>query len=327
MPSLTQLIMLLGASGQDMQLLASAQWPSLRKLDLRGSQMQHCCLLHTMTCLQMLRIEYLDACGVGALAQLTGLTELHLVQSHKCKGVRLIPAAAQSELGSVLAALTGLKSLHIPHAPPGPVTHALSQLTALTQLCLLRQDLVPIVNPGPLTLPSVLTCTFDSIVTVQHLACVEAPCLRHLEADMASQPSDLAELRRLCRGLFTATNSLRFELQNAWSKEDTATLMEVLHQGWQPSAEALQPPNSGLEDSNSSQHLRQWRLDLSGATCSRQCLSLLPIGLNCLFLRYVKRDRPACTGYGGSCCLISSVWGRGQGVAACTPQAAGARDV
>jgi hypothetical protein len=113
------------------------------------------------------------------VAQLTGLTKLEL---HPFTlGYWLFCASEQSELGSALAALSRLRSLLIDHAPPGPVAEALSQLTALTELCLMQQQAVP--KPGPLILPIVKNLTFlmDSI-TAQHLVCITAPQLQHLKS-------------------------------------------------------------------------------------------------------------------------------------------------
>jgi hypothetical protein len=126
------------------------------------------------------------------------------------------------------------------------VTQALSQLTALTDLFLWEQGLVN--NPGPIVLPSVSRLsTGNSQVTVQHLPCITAPQLQQLKVfKLVLQPSDLGDLRRLCRGVLKACDSLWLDLPQAWSKEDTDALVAVLHQDWQAAEEALSLLPKGL---------------------------------------------------------------------------------
>jgi hypothetical protein len=231
--------------------------------------------------------------GASALAQLTGLTQLELPSE------QLFSAEEQSELGSALAALSNLQSLLISHAPPGPVTQALSQLTGLTELTLTRQDLVP--NPGPLILPSCVRLSFCpqwNDIAIQHLRSTDAPQLRHLVVSLAVKPSDLDALALLCKGVLRACSSLAIHLDKAWSKEDTVALMAVLSQDWQPAAEALQLLRCsiiGLERSCTSDLVEQWGLRLRDAHLSRQCLELLPRGLSVLWLwwvRWLHKDKP-----------------------------------
>jgi hypothetical protein len=101
---------------------------------------------------------------------------------------------------------------------------------------------------------------------------------------LALTPSDLDALRGLCRGVLRACGSLTLDLR-ACFKEDTVALMAVLSQGWQPSAEALQPIRSSSIDSH--QAARHWSLELCTTPLSRQCLELLPKGLSVLNLRWV----------------------------------------
>jgi hypothetical protein len=281
MPCLRELnIMEYGPTGNNIQLLSEVTLLSLQSLDLRGADLRNVQLLQGYTQLKKLSLSYRDLKGIGAVAHLTGLTKLELDPSG-CRTRQLFSPEDQSELGSALAALTNLKCLSIDHAPPGPVTEALSQLTALTELSFSNQGRV--LDPGPLVLPSVLSLIYQlSDITVKHLVCIEAPLIRYLQAGFAPQPGDLDTLRWLNRGLLKACSSLWLDLQQAWSKEGTVALMTVLHQDWQPSAEALQPSTSGITDSPSS---GQWELFLWEGHCSRQCLSLLPKGLNCLHLR------------------------------------------
>jgi hypothetical protein len=235
MPSLTELHIHQWAAGRNLQLLPGVQWPSLRKLYVSAAQLDSCCLLPTLTQLKQLDLDSSSIRGVGALAQLTGLTRLKLCPDTP----KLFSAADQSELGGALAALSQLQCLRISHAPPGPVTHALSQLTALTELTLAQQDLVA--NPGPLVLPSCVKLSFFADMPLQHAASIKSSRLRHLDGSLTVQPSDIDTLRELCRGVLRACSPLSLILGRAWSKEDTVALMAVLSQDWQLPAEALQP--------------------------------------------------------------------------------------
>jgi hypothetical protein len=239
----------------------------------------HARFLQGCTQLKALTLFTKSIKGASAIAQLTGLTQLELITVPQS---RMFSAAEQSELGSALAALSNLHSLYISHAPPGPVTQALSHLTRLTELTLYKQSIVA--NPGPLTLPSCVRLAIWNGISVRHLASMYAPQLQYLDASLALKPSDLDALRLLCRGVLRACNSLTIQLGKAWSKEDTVALMTVLSQDWQPSAEALQPIRSSLEISSSGTHPGQWSLQLEYAHCSRQCLELLPKGLGALDL-------------------------------------------
>jgi hypothetical protein len=259
-------------------MLGALQWPPLHSLHLSSVQLNGHCSLLTMTQLKQLELDYTSIRGVGALAQLTGLTRLQLRPGLNSGTPKLFTAAEQSELGSALAALTNLQCLRISHAPPGPVTQALSQLTALTELYLLDQHLVT--NPGPLVLPSCVKLTLPNGISVQHLASTQASRLQHLNATLTLQPSELGLLTELCRGVLKACSPLSMTLGRAWSKEDTVGLMTVLSQDWQPLAEVVQPleaAHTGLQDS--SRESRQWSLKIWRVHLSRQCLSLLPRGL------------------------------------------------
>jgi hypothetical protein len=194
----------------------------------------------------------------------------------------------QSELGSALAALSNLQSMHINHAPPGPVTQALSQLTGLTELRLQQQGLA--LDPGPLVLPSCVKLTLLNYIAIKHLGGIQAPMLQYLDVSLMVECSDLDALRRLSRGVLRVCSSLDILLDNTWSMEDTVALMAVLSHDWQPPAGTLQPLRStsiGPESSSSCTLPRQWRLRLLNAHCSRQCLELLPEGLGSLHLGWV----------------------------------------
>jgi hypothetical protein len=250
---------------------------TLRSLDVH-IDLCHAWFLQGCKQLQSLTLFTPSIKGVSNIAQLTGLTQfgLHSASNNS----QQFSAEEQSELGSALAALSNLQCLSISHAPPGPVTQALSQLSGLAELTLAQQDLVA--TPGPLTLPSCVKLTLDFRIRVQHLASVAAPYLQHLDVTVTVKPSDLDALREPCTGVLRACCSLSFDL-HAWSKEDTVALMAVLSQGWQPSAEALQlqPIRSASVNSGSScQPPRQWCLRLLNTHCSRQCLALLPKGLS-----------------------------------------------
>jgi hypothetical protein len=272
MPSLTELQIIRRASRDDIQLLASLEWPDLRTLSTNVMQLDSCCSLKALTQLRELGLVYADIQGVGAVAQLTGLTGLYLYQCyHAAQKQQLFSAAEQSELGSALAALSNLQNLLLSHAPPGPVTQALMQLTGLTELWLTQQDLI--IEPRPLILPSCVRLTLPFSLSPQHVASIKAPQLQHLDAKLELEPSDLDTLRELCRGVLKACSRLPLHLHHAWSKEDTAALMAVLSQGWQP----LVSTHTALLDSRTKS--RQWSLELWHAHLSRQCLSLLPKGL------------------------------------------------
>jgi hypothetical protein len=286
MPLLTHLIIDQQLTEQNAQMLAAVRLDSLHRLDVR-MDLSHAWFLQGCTQLQALALYTNNLKGASAIAQLTGLTQLELWS--KCREQLSVPE--QSELGSALAALSDIQSLLISHAPPGPVTEALSQLTGLTELALEKQGLVP--NPGPLTLPSCVRLTLYYYISVQHLASIQAPKLQHLTLDicrLALCPSDLDSLRRLCRGVLGACSSLTLDLRT-WSTEETVDLMAVLSQDWQPTAEALQPvrcSSAGLQgSSSSSKPCRQWGLKLRFTHCSRQCLELLPKGLHSLCLWWV----------------------------------------
>jgi hypothetical protein len=242
MPSLTELHFIQGSGAYNTQ-----HWSASRQLN-------------------NLSLHDADVSGVGALAQLTGLTTLSLLDLPGYQSYEPLPAAGQAELGRALAGLKNLQFLCISHAPPGPVAQALSQLTSLRELWLEQQDLVR--NPGPLVLPSCVKLSFCQGIPVQHLASIEAPQLRHLDGSLAVRPRDLGTLSRVCRGVLRACSSVSLGMGYAWSRQDTVALMEVLSQDWHPSAE-----------------VQQHSLDLSGAQLSRQCLSLLPRGLAVLKLK------------------------------------------
>jgi hypothetical protein len=253
----------------------------LHSLDVR-MDLSHAWFLQGCTQLQALALYTSNLKGASAIAQLTGLTRLQL---RSRSNSQLFSAVEQSELGRALAALNNLPSLLLNHAPPGPVTQALSQLTGLTQLCLSQQSQV--FNPGLLILPSCVRLTIGNGNIFQHVSSIQAPKLQHLDVSrLALKPSDLDALRRLCRGVLRACSSLTLDLRT-WSKEESIALMAVLSQDWQPSAEALQPIRSSLEGSSSGNYPGQWSLQLEYTHCSRQCLGLLPKGLSALCLWWV----------------------------------------
>jgi hypothetical protein len=238
----------------------------------------HAWFLQGFPQLKTLRLFTDNFGAASAIAQLTELTRLELLPESSKK--QPLSAAEQSELGSALATLSNLQCLQFDHAPFGPVTQVLSQLTALTELWLYEHGSGP--NPGSLTLPSCVKLNFtrglDLKLGAEDLARIEAPRLRHLDLRsgwLALKPSDLDALRRLCRGVLSASSNLLLDLQHLWSKEDTVALMTVLSQGWQPSAEARQASIKELS----------WCLAIRNAHLSCRCLSLLPKGLTYMYLR------------------------------------------
>jgi hypothetical protein len=302
MPYLTHLSIKPRLSGGHAQMLAAVRLGMLRSLDAH-MDLSRAWFLQGCTQLKALTLCTYNFKGASAIAQLTGLTHLELGSGSYSQ---LFSAAEQSELGGALAALTNLQSLHLSHAPPGPVTQALSQLTGLTELCLARQDLV--VDPGPLILPSCLQLNLSCGISTQQLACIEAPQLCHLGGmQLALKPSDLGALRRLCRGVLRACSGLCLSLQHEWSEEGTVALMAVLNQDWQPSAKALQPIRSSSigNDRSNGRPRRQLSLHLWHAYLSRQCLELLPKGLGSIDLWWVPWLYPntVC----GSIALVSTV--------------------
>jgi hypothetical protein len=299
MPFLTHMTVRQQLTEQTAQMLAAVRLDRLHRLDVR-MDLYHARILQGCTHLRTLTVLSSNIKGASAIAQLTGLTQLELHSADP--GQQLFSPAEQSELGSALSALSNLQNLLLDHAPPGPVTQALSQLTGLTQLVLAQQDLVP--NPGPLILPSCVMLIFWFDFAIQHLLSIDAPQLQHLNVRLALQPSDLDALKRLCRGVLRACSSLSLVLR-AWSKEDTVALMAVLNKDWQPTAEALQPlrySSIGLERSRTLPLLRQWSLELDYTHCSRRCLELIPKGLGSLRLTWVLWPQahpfvwPSCTG-------------------------------
>jgi hypothetical protein len=265
---------------QDAQMLAAVRLDTLHSLNVR-MDLCHAWFLQACQQLKALHLVVRNVKGASAIAQLTGLTQLQILSATPTQ--QLFSAAEQSELGSALAALSNLQSLSISHAPPGPVTLALSQLTRLTELMLYQQQVVD--NAGPLVLPSCVKLTLYYNMLAQHLASIDAPQLRSLELTMALKPSDLDALRWLCRGVLRACSSLALDLKHASSKEDTVALMELLGQDWQP----LRPSSiKGLEGSSSSGDApSRWSLQLRSTHCSRQSLELLPKGLGSLCLGWV----------------------------------------
>jgi Leucine-rich repeat (LRR) protein len=287
MPLLERLSMYQGDFGHNVQVLSAVPLPSLHSLDIWLVDLRHAQHLQGYTQLKELSLSYTSLKDVGTLAQLAGLTKLELKPWERSR--QLFSSAEQSELGSTLAALTNLKCLHIDHAPPGPVTGALSQLTALTELSLSDQGRV--LDPGPLALPSVVRVSLGmSKMTVQQLMCLNAPQLKHFKGfKLGIKLSELPDLRRLCRGVLTACSFLPLDLKRAWSKEETVNLMTALQQDWQPSAEALSPTSSSSAEPQNriSCNPMEWRLSVFNTYCSRQALSLLPKGLNRLQLMWV----------------------------------------
>jgi hypothetical protein len=313
LPLLEDLTISQGRNGHNIKLLAATPLPSLRSLEISSMDLSNAQFLTGYTQLGQLSLGYTsDMKGISALAQLTGLTSLELYAMPGERPHRQFSPTEQSELGSLLAALKQLRSLNTTYMPPGPMTQAVSQLTALTQVILPMQDLVG--NPGPLILPSALRLCLGNIpLTPKHLAEINAPQLQYLFARSALGPHDLDSVKRLCSGIFKAASSLYFDLQNRWSKEDTVTLMTVLRQSWQPSAQALsQAEQYSVEQRRSllsvgqvcgSSSTQGWGLALVLAHCSRQCLSQVPIGLKRLDLRYVTTMVVVQGADGPSACL------------------------
>jgi hypothetical protein len=292
MPLLTHLViapeLLSGHTWAEQSYLAAIRVKSLRSLTVRVDQC-HAWLLEACTHIKALTLLAYSFEGASAIAQLTGLTQLKLTWTANCEQV--FPAAEQSELGRALAALSNLRSLDISHAPPGPVAQALSQLTGLTEVTLHNQGLVP--DPGHLTLPGCVQLSFILRIPLQHLACINAPQLQHLDVSLKLgwKPSSeqLDTVRWLSSGILRACSSLSLDLQYNWSGSE---VMSVLGQDWQPSADALppiRPSSNGIERGSSSDVGRQWSLELCHGRCSRQCLELLPKGLTSLYLRWATR--------------------------------------
>jgi hypothetical protein len=289
---LQHLTMCEGCNGHNIELLAATPLPSLHSLYIPYMDLSNARFLTGCTQLQELSLGYMyHVKGVSALAQLTGLTSLKLSGPHATIGAhQQFAPEQQSELGSFLAALKGLRILDINFFPSGPVTQAVSQLTALTELILHHMDVAG--NPGPVVLPSALSLrSCGNYVTPKHLADITAPQLLHLEAGMVPEPGDLNTLRLLCRGTLRAASILRLDLQNKWSKEDTATLMAMLYQSWQASAQALCAAaddtlkrEHGTCSSSSSSNARERELAVWRTCCSRQCLSLVSNALTRLKL-------------------------------------------
>jgi hypothetical protein len=281
---------ILRPSKWDLPLLAYFQCPPLRSLHISGMPERSSSLIRVSAQLRRLDLSCNDLTGIGALLQqLNGLTDLRLHSNPIGYQHKLFSAAEQSELESALAALSNLQSLLLNHCPPGPVTQALSQLTGLTQLSLEQQDVVP--NPGPLVLPSCVKLTICDRVSVQHLACVDAPQLEHLQVTLALKGSDLDTLRRLCRGVLRACTHLSLWLLPTTPgvpfEEAKVAVLTVLKEEWQPTAEALQPTQSSSgdhADRTISSMSQQCRLRIHRIHLTRQCLSCLPTGLTHLSL-------------------------------------------
>jgi hypothetical protein len=305
LPLLQDLAIFQGHDGHNIKQLAVTPLPSLRSLYIRRMDLSNAQFLTCYTQLSKLSLGYMSEMkGASALAELTGLTSLSLypMPSAEIWGRPLqqpcqFPPEQQSELGSVLAALKALRSLGLTCLPPGPMTDAVSQLTALNELTLLHQNVVG--NPGPIVLPRALSLCFSHCtVTPQHLARISAPQLQYLSAKIALNPDDSFNgiVKELCRGVLKAASTLYLDLQPRvhWSREDTAALMAVLHQSWQPSPQALcraeqcsvelQQTMSSLGLACACSNTQGWGVDLVRARCSRQCLSLVPNGLSFLHL-------------------------------------------
>jgi hypothetical protein len=169
MPLLTHLSIRQQLTGQHAQVLAGVHLATSHSLDV-DMNLCHAWLLQGCTQLKALTLYVSNVQGASAVAQLAGLTQLEL--RHATDRFVVFSGEEQSELGNALAALSNLQSLSISHAPPGPITQALSQLTGLAELALTRQDLVP--NPGPLTLPSCVKLTLLYTISVQQPASIDA---------------------------------------------------------------------------------------------------------------------------------------------------------
>jgi hypothetical protein len=216
--------------------------------------------LASMTQLKSLTFHSEDTHIVESLAPLTGLTHLDLGYTRTP-----FPAAAQSQLGSVLLALSKLQSLRVSHVPPGPVAEALASMTSLTELKLSDQGLVQ--EPGPVVLPSVRSLSVGGWPTTTHLLCITALNLQHLTAELLWRSGDEKDLRRLCRGLLRVCNKLELKFRSSNSKKEAVAMMSVLGRGWRPTSIA-----------------EGWELSIYGGCISHLCLSLLPKGITRLFI-------------------------------------------
>jgi hypothetical protein len=258
--------------------------PSLTDLDLwEGPCKKNIRHLHTLMQLNKLSLKDDYVCGVEALAQLTGLTQLSLCQLPGYQSSKPLPAAGQAELGRALSALSNLQCLYISHAPPGPITQALSQLTGLTELKLYLQSLVA--HPGPLILPSCVKLSSCNEFSVQHLASIQAPQLQHLDVTLALKPSGIDAMRGLGGVLPRAVINLGLNLHGRpLSSEETTALMTVLSQDWQPPAEPLKLSSTGCQQSGHSSCTKIEKLEIVNGYFYHQCFTHLPQGLKCLTL-------------------------------------------
>jgi hypothetical protein len=173
-------------------MLSGVQLGALRSLRVE-MDLCHAWFLRGCTQLKALKVLTPNLEGASVFAQLTGLTRLQLQTVSVHQGE--VPAAEQSELGSALASLSNLHSLHVNVAPVGPVAHALSQLTAFTELTIHLST-----NLGFLTLPSCVKLTSLYYIAAQNLASIQAPKLQDVDAWVTLKLSDLGDTQAAMQG-------------------------------------------------------------------------------------------------------------------------------
>jgi hypothetical protein len=252
--------------------------PSLRILKVYNMNQCPASVLASLSQLQELTFHQADIQQVSTLAQLTGLTQLEMgfYEDHTSEW----PSKAQQELAEVLNALSSLQRLSIVQVPPGPIHEALAQMTTVTKLTC--REMLP--EQGHLLLPSVRSLTVSHIATTRQLLCIDAPQLQEFQdADelwLQWGPGTAEDLRRLCRGVLRACDSLVLNFNAPRSRQHAAATRaeavewtSVLSQEW-PATTYTQANRAGL-----------WSLTINGASCTSQFLSLLPSNITELTLR------------------------------------------
>jgi hypothetical protein len=216
--------------------------------------------------------------GLDAISHLSGLTQLKLGY-HGYDSDPFDPTTI-SELGSALRTLRNLEDLDIPFVPPGPMADAISRLKALTQLRLGTKQAT--CGLFLLTLPAVRSLHL-SRVTAAQLACITAPLLEDLTAQVVYSPGDASLFQVLCVGLLRFCRDLRLRpslsSNGAQREEGLAQVMAVVGTSWRPAAVAAREAAGG-----SDVKLHQWRLCLDVGQVTRQALMHLPHGITHLEL-------------------------------------------
>jgi hypothetical protein len=217
--------------------------PSLRKLSFnKCGDKVNVSHFSTLTQLQSLALVYKDSMkGLDAIAHLSGLTQLKLkyLAEAEAQGYDSSPfnTNTMSELSSALRTLQHLECLDIPFAPPGPMADALGSLTALTQLKLGTKQVT--CGLFPLMLPGVRSL-YLSEVTAAQLACITAPLLQDLTAEVVYRPGDAALFQVLCVGLLGFCKDLTLRPSSSSSgaqrEQSLAQVMAVVGVSWRLTA-------------------------------------------------------------------------------------------